>query len=96
MIPLYRWVSSHKVALDRLYKNYKPIVLHLNKIEQNPRDFGQGASDQAKEMKPFFMSSCTLIIIMLQIDVMLHFEKQSLVYQNKDQSIIGNNLLCFT
>ena len=59
----------------------------------HPTDFGTGGSDQAKEMKPFFMASVTLIILMLQIDVMMVFEKQSLIYQNKDQSIIGNKLL---
>ena len=67
-------------------------MFHLVKIKDNPRDFGDGASDQASEIRPFFMSSSTLITIVFQVDVMDQFAKQSLIFQDRDQSIIGKTL----
>ena len=64
-------------------------MFHLTRIEDNPRDFGKGASEQAEELRPFFVCSATLITIVFQIDVMDQFAKQSLIFQDNDQSIIG-------
>ena len=66
-------------------------MLHLEKIRTNPKDFGTGAVEQATDIRPFFMASSTLITMVFQIDVMEQFAKQSLIYQNRDQSIIGKS-----
>ena len=80
---IFRWVSSHKIALDRIFRNYKAIVLHLEKIRTNPKDFGTGAVNQATDIRPFFMASSTLIIIVFQIDVIIRYTVLNWKYYEK-------------
>ena len=49
-------------------------MFHLLKIENDPDDFGKGASEQSEEMRPFFTSANTLLTLVFQLDVMEQFE----------------------
>ena len=65
------------------------VMMHLVRIEANQREFGASAVEQAEEFRPFYMASSTVILLIFNMDVQDQFSKQSLLYQDRDQSIIG-------
>ena len=81
-----RWVTSHKSALERIWRNHKMMMLHLDTIITRTAEFTESTRDKARDLKNYFLSSTTMLLINFNLDVMQEFSRQSLIFQINDQS----------
>ena len=81
-----RWVTSHKSALERIWRNHKMMMLHLATIIARTTEFKETTRDKARDLKNYFLASTTMLLINFNLDVMQEFSRQSLIFQINDQS----------
>ena len=62
------------------------MMLHLDTIITRTAEFTESTRDKARDLKNYFLSSTTMLLINFNLDVMQEFSRQSLIFQINDQS----------
>ena len=88
-----RWMSSFKIAVDKLKNNYANLVKHLDFLLENIREFG-GKNPEAFEskvegIKDFMTNKYAICLMHFNYDPIELFTKESEYTQKKGSTLIG-------
>ena len=91
-----RWVDSSYKAHRKLLTNWETIVKHLQEM-QNPSDllpkrkFDKKSLKKALKLENFYRDKNALMTMFLSLDVLEHLKKESLIFQIKGSSLLGQS-----
>ena len=89
----FRWVSSHYSAGTKFYLSWDLYMGHLLKeMEASAQHCDAKCKRKAKKIRTFFTDKKILSFFVWNLDVQSVFTKESLISQQADASVIGENL----
>ena len=86
-----RLITSHKHALEQIYRQYTLLLKHLMYVKNSLEEFGASGVAKSEDLLSMFGSRSTPLFMVFNLDIQQEFSIQSLRFQSNDQSIIGQS-----
>ena len=91
-----RWISSQRLAIEKVMNHYYALVTHLIKVKNNARDFVQNTKAKIEQFVKkterlihFLTNKYAILLMHFNHDVVVAFSEESKYTQTKGSSLIG-------
>ena len=88
-----RWVASHRSAVKKIYDHLPELIGHLTEIVNNreptPSESLKKTKKKAQQIFDFLTDKNAILLMVFNLDAQAVFQKQSLVFQSNEESVIS-------